>query len=93
MKFKSNAKLDVPKENGTIFELKDNRLRIRIHRVMGIEGTWFLSCAALGFTQMDLREKSFDKAVKKTKETINHKIGELIAEYEKIVGDDLIEIE
>lgn len=93
MKFKSNARWNEPKENGTIFELKNNGLRIKIHRIIHIEDTWFLSCYALSISQRDLHERDFDKAVKKAKAIINQKIGELMEEYDKIVGDDVIEIE
>lgn len=93
MKFKSNARWNEPKENGTIFELKNNGLRIKIHRIIHIEDTWFLSCQALSISQRDLHERDFDKAVKKAKAIINQEIGELMEEYDKIVGDDVIEIE
>ena len=93
MKFKSNARWNEPKENGTIFELKNNGLRIKIHRIIYIEDTWFLSCHALNNSQRDLYERDFDKAVKKAKAIINQEIGKLMEEYDKIVGDDVIEIE
>lgn len=93
MKFKSNAKYGESKENGTIFELKNNGLRIKIHRIMYINNTWFLSCYALNISQRNLYESDFNKAVKKAKQIINQEIGELIDEYDKIVGDDIIEIE
>ena len=93
MKFKSNARWNEPKENGTIFELKNNGLRIKIHRIIYIEDTWFLSCHALNISQRDLHERDFDKAVKKAKAIINQEIGKLMEEYDKIVGDDVIEIE
>ena len=90
MEFKSNARWNEPKENGTIFDLKNNGLRISIHRVIHIEDTWFLSCYALGISRMDLHEPDFAEAVEKAKIVINHKIGELIQEYDKIVADDEI---
>ena len=93
MKFKSNARWNEPKENGTIFELKNNGLRIKIHRIIHIEDTWFLSCHTLNISQRDLHERDFDKAVKKAKAIINQEIGKLMEEYDKIVGDDVIEIE
>lgn len=93
MKFKSNARWGEPKENGTIFELKNNKLGIKVHRIVHIENTWFLSCYALNISQMNLFESDFNKAVKKSKLIINQKIGELMAEYENIVGDDVIKIE
>ena len=93
MKFKSNARWNEPKENGTIFELKNNGLRIKIHRIIYIEDTWFLSCHTLNISKRDLHESDFNKAVKKAKTIINQEIGKLIEEYDKIVGDDVIEIE
>ena len=93
MKFKSNARWSDPKEDGTIFDLKNNKLGITIHRIIYIEDTWFLSCHALNISKFNLRENDFGKAVEKSKSIINQKIGELMAEYDKIAGDNVIEIE
>lgn len=93
MKFTSNAKWDEPKENGTVFELKNNGLGIVIHRIICMQDTWFLSCHVLNIQQVDLHESDFDKAVKKAKAIINQKIRKLLLEYNKIAGDDVIEIE
>lgn len=93
MKFRSNARYGEPPESGTIFELKDNRLRIKIHRIIHIDGTWFLSCAPLGFSQYDLHEDDFNNAVGKAKDIIGQEIRKLNDEYCKIVNDDVIEIE
>lgn len=93
MKFKSNARWNELKENGTIFDLKNNKLGITIHRIIHIDDTWFLSCHALNISQRDLHESDFNKAVEKAKTTINQEIGKLMKEYEKIVGDDVIEFE
>lgn len=92
MKFESNARWNEPKESGTIFELKNNALGVRIHRIIYIQDTWFLSCRALGISQMDLQESDFDKAVEKAKTVINHRIEEFKREYDKISGDNIIEI-
>lgn len=93
MKFESNARWSEPKETGTIFTLKNNRLGIRIHRIIHVENTWFLSCRALNISKLNLHEKDFDEAVETAKVIINQEIGELIEEYDKIVGDDVIEFE
>ena len=93
MKFKSNARWNEPKENGTIFDLKNNGLKIKIHRIIHIEGTWFLSCAALGISQRDLREPDFIEAVRKAKIIIDEKIKAFREEFDKIANDDVIELE
>lgn len=93
MKFKSNARWNEPKENGTIFELKNNGLKIKIHRIVHIDNTWFLSCVALGFCQCDLRESDFNKAVRKAKIIIDEKISEFREEFNKIANDEVIELE
>ena len=92
MKFKSNARWNEPKESGTVFGLKNNGLGVNIHRIIYIQDTWFLSCHALNISQMDLRESDFDKAVEKAKTVIENEIQELKQEYDKISGDDNIEI-
>lgn len=93
MKFKSNARWNEPKENGTIFELKNNGLRISIHRIVHVENTWFLSCYALDISQMNLKESDFNEAVKKARIIIYKKLGELLKEYGKIANDSVIELE
>nr|DAM96513.1 MAG TPA: hypothetical protein [Caudoviricetes sp.] len=92
MKFKSNARWNEPKESGTFFGLENNGLGVKIHRIIYIQDTWFLSCHALNISQMDLRESDFDKAVEKAKTVIENEIQELKQEYDKISGDDNIEI-
>ena len=92
MKFRSNARYDEPPESGTIFELKDNKLRIKIHRIIHIDGTWFLSCAPLGFSQYDLHEDDFNNAVGKAKDIIGQEIRRLNDEYCKILDDYSVEI-
>lgn len=92
MKFKSNARFNEPLENGTIFELKDNGLRIKIHRIVHIDNTWFLSCPVLGFSQTDLHESDFEEAIKKAKSILNSRIDEFREEFNKIVNDDVVEI-
>lgn len=93
MKFKSNAKWNQPKEEGSVFQLKDNSLGIYIHRIIHIDDTWFLTCNALNISRLNLHEKNFEKAVKKSKIIINKKLGELMSEYDKICSDNVIEFE
>ena len=74
-------------------ELKNNGLKIKIHRIIHIENTWFLSCVALGFSQYDLRDPDFNEAVRKAKIIIDEKINEFREEFNKIANDDVIELE
>lgn len=92
MKFESNSRWNEPKEKGSIFRLKNNGLRISIHRIVGIEDTWFLSCHTLQISQRELYENDFDKAVEKAKNIIYDEIKELQEEFNKIKNDDVIEI-
>ena len=73
--------------------MKNNGLGISIHRIIHIEDTWFLSCAALGISQRDLMEPDFNGAVRKAKFIIDEKIKALREEFDKIVNDDVIELE
>ena len=93
MKFKSNIRWNEPKESGTIFELKNNGLDISIHRLIYCDDTWFLSCYKLNISKLDLHENDFNKAVEKAKSIIRQKIEGLMAEYDKIADDEVIEIE
>ena len=93
MKFRSNARYEELLENGTVFDLNGSKLRICIHRLVGIQDEWFLDCAALRLSNVDLQEKEFDKAVNKSKSIIGNKIKELQEEFNKIADDTLIEFE
>ena len=47
----------------TIYDLKNNNLRISIHKFHGLDG-WFLSCPSLNITQRDLETSDFNEALK-----------------------------
>lgn len=63
MKFKSNARWSEPKENGTIFELKNNGLRIKIHRFWRI----YMSSNDFG-SKLFLTSDEAEKALKEMEE-------------------------
>ena len=53
MKLKSNAKFNVPVENGTIYTAKVNNMTVSIHKIIGLE-EWFLNCDKLGIMDKEL---------------------------------------
>ena len=64
MIWKPNARHNQSKKIGSIFELKDNKLGIRIHKYMGCGDTLFLSCYPLSINTMDLKTEDFNEAVR-----------------------------
>ena len=92
MKFKSNAKYDKTPESGSIFELKDNLLRIRIHKYMGCGDKFFLSCHALNIDKHDLETEDFSEAIGKAKEIISAEVEQLKEETCRFCEDNNFEI-
>lgn len=92
MEFKSNAKYGKKPEEGSIFDLKNNNLKMSIHHYTGCGDSWFLTCKSLGISCKDLYTNNFDEAVKKAKEAIWEDISELIEEFNKIKSDNVVEI-
>lgn len=84
-----SLKFNEPLENGGIFELKGNELRIIIHHHKYYsEKEWFLSFAPLGIDKIELGEISFDEAVEKSKKIIQERIQYLYNKAVKFLLDD-----
>ena len=83
-----SLKYDEPLEDGSIFELKGNKLKIVIHHHRYYsEKEWLLSCAVLGIDKVELGEVPFDEAVERTKQIIKKRIEFLQDEAFKFVLD------
>lgn len=93
MKFKSNAKYNEKPETGSIFALKDNSLRIVIHKYVGCGDTLFLNCSTLGIYNYDLRTEDFKEAVSKTKEIIMREVNKIREDSYRFYSDNNIEFD
>ena len=81
MLWKSNAGYNEDaKKSGTVFELKDNKLGIRVHKYIGCGDELFLSCRCLGINMRDLGTEDFDKAVEVAKGIIYKEVNEILQE-------------
>ena len=84
MLWKSNAGYNEDaKKSGSVFELKDNKLGIRIHKYIGCGDELFLSCRCLGINTRDLGTEDFDKAVEVAKDIIYKEVRKLSEEADK----------
>ena len=84
MLWKSNTRYNEDaKKFGTVFELKDNKLGIRVHKYIGCGNKLFLSCRCLGIDMADLRTEDFDKAVEVAKDIIYKEVRKLSEEADK----------
>lgn len=64
MVLKSNAKYNVPIENGTVYKSEVNDLTVSIHKIIGLDG-WFLNCSKLGKESLaENKIKSIIRALK-----------------------------
>lgn len=92
MEFKSNAKYGQKPEEGSVFELKNNNLKMSIHHYVGLGDSWFLSCKSLGISCRDLDTNDFIEAVTNAKGIIWEEISSLTEEFNKIKSDNVVEI-
>ena len=92
MKFKSTAKYGENPKNGSIFEPKDNSLKIRIHKYVGCGDTLFLSCHALNIDKHNLETEDFNEAVERAQKIIHAEVEKIMEEALKFYADTHVEI-
>lgn len=92
MKFKSNARYERKLEDGSIFDLKDNSLKLSIHKYAGCGDNLYLSCYELGISRKDLETEDFNEAVSKSKEIVTERMKHLREEAYRFCMDTHIEI-
>lgn len=93
MKFKSNARRNEKPENGSIFDLKDNSLKLSIHKYVGCGNELFLSCYELGINRHELGTEDFNEAVSKAKEIVSERMKHLREEAYRFCMDTHVEID
>ena len=91
MKLKSNAKYNVPVENGTIYEAKINDMRVSIHKIIGVEG-WFLNCSKLGIMDKELESEDLFACVRESRKIMKDNLKALTEDVETFCIDEPIEI-
>lgn len=84
MRWKTNARYGRADSDGSIFTSGI----VSIHRIHGIDGTWFLTCNKLSITQQNLNTDDFDEAIGKSKEIICNEHNKLRKEVESFLLDD-----
>lgn len=92
MKFKSNARYKEKLEDGSIFDLKDNSLKLSIHKYAGCGNDLFLSCYELGISTKNLETEDFNEAVSKSKEIVSERVKHLREEAYRFCMDTHVEI-
>ncbi len=75
-----------------IFDLKDNSLKLSIHKYVGCWDNLYLSCYELGISRKDLETEDFNEAVSKSKEIVAERMKYLRDEAHKFIVDECIEI-
>ena len=84
----SNSKLGQDAKLGSIFELKDNKLGIKIHKYIGCGDELYLSCKVLRIDMMDLGTEDFNKAVKTAKDIVYKEVNKILEEARKFYFDE-----
>ena len=91
LEWKSNAQYNEEVEQGSVFELKDNKLGISIHHYIGCGNNWYLTCKALKMSARSLETEDFEEAVEKAKKIICHEVDLLVCCMENFkIGDENI---
>lgn len=88
MLWKSNSRYGEDANLGSIFELKDNKLGIKIHKYIGCGDKLYLSCKVLRIDMMDLGTEDFDKAVKTAKDIVYKEVNKILEEARKFYFDE-----
>lgn len=92
MEFKSNARYEEKLEDGSIFELKDNSLKLSIHKYAGCGDNLYLSCYELEISRKDLETEDFNEAVSKAKDIISAEVKKIREEAYRFCMDNHVEI-
>lgn len=74
----SNARYGQETMEGSIFELKNNPLRITIHHIHGCGNNWYLNCVALNISNVHLSTDDFSVAVDKAKDIIMDQVEKIV---------------
>ena len=93
MKFESNAKYNEEPKTGSIFTLKDNSLRISIHKYNGCGDALFLNSRALNIDNYDLGTEDFKEAVRKAKEVVMCEVKKIRTDAYRFYSDNYIEFD
>ena len=91
MVLKSNAKYNVPIENGTVYKSKVNDLTVSIHKIIGLDG-WFLNCSKLGIKDKELKSQDLFACVRESRKIMKEQLRKLAENVEIFCIDDSIEI-
>lgn len=93
MKFKSNAKYSEEPKTGSVFTLKNNSLRISIHKYVGCGDALFLNSRTLGIDNYDLGTEDFGEAVSKAKEVVMCEANKIREDAYRFYSDSNIEFD
>ena len=93
MKFKSNAKYSEELKTGSVFTLKNNSLRISIHKYVGCGDSLFLNSKALNIDNYNLGTEDFEEAVNKAKEVVMREVKKIREDAYRFYSDNSIEFD
>ena len=88
MIFRSNARYGEPVENGMIYEGKIGKLRVSVHRIIHCDG-WYLSCADVRISQMQLKSDTLMGAIKESKEALKAVVDRLSKDVKAFCEEDI----
>ena len=72
--------------------MKDNSLKLSIHKYVGCGNDLFLSCCELGISTKNLETENFNEAVSKSKEIVSERVKHLREEAYRFCMDTHVEI-
>jgi len=75
-------------KRGDIYNLADNKLRVCIHKLVGLGDMLFLTCHPLNIDGIDLHTENFDEAVDMAKLLIQERVNAIYHEMQQFVYDE-----
>lgn len=88
MKFTSNARYNEPIESGTIFRGKVGGLNISVHRIIHYDG-WFLSCADIGISRMELKSDTLIGAIEEAKTVLKKTVERMMNDVNSFCAEEI----
>ena len=89
MKYKSNAKYNVPVENGTVFETTNGTIDICVHKYVGCGDTLYLSSNAVGIRNRKLKSEKIISAIHEAEIIVQEKVKMMKKDIEEICNSNV----
>lgn len=85
MKYKSNAKYNIPVESGTVFKLEYNNIDISVHKIIGLDGLYMTSNFVC-INKRQLKSISIISAIHEAQSIVKQKLDLINKNFDEVVN-------